>query len=385
MSVSGESVKKARVALVLKGDPSQPGSWSGVPASLASGLRSIGCEVVPVDAEIPRGGRIAKTLGIDWAEMAASRAFAAASGFVTGRRLGAAGALDGIVMMGSGYLLDGRAPFVTFDDMTVAQAIRQGGPEYQVLSESAAARWQARQKRAYRDARGCCAASNWAAESIRGEYGIPGSKVHVVGFGHNVEMEKPKRDWEVPRFLWVGVDWERKRGAAVVEAFGRLRELHPRATLDLVGAHPEVDADGVTGHGRLALGSEQGQREYADLLRRSTCFVMPSTYEPLGIAYIDAATAGMAAIGTTSGGAADAVGDGGTVVDPFDSEALLAAMLELCDPETASRLGDRARAHSDLYTWRAVAERVLRALAPAGVEADALAPFIGSSTAGRDG
>lgn len=332
--------------------------------------------MVPVDAEVPHGGRISRTLGLSWAQAQASRAFAAANSHFARRRLRAAAPLDGVVMMGSGYSLPTEPPYVTFDDMTVTQATRQGDPGYETLGDSAAKRWRAVQRRSYENARACCVAANWAADSVRDDYGVPESKIHVVGFGHNVEMDKPRRDWSVPRFLWVGVNWERKRGAAVVEALARVRETHPEATLDLVGNHPEVDAPGVTGHGRLALGSEQGQREYHDLLRRCTCFVMPSTYEPLGIAYIDAATAGMPAIGTTSGGAADAVGDGGRVVDPFDQEALVAAMLELSDPATAQALGDRARAHSDLYTWRAVAERIVRALAPEGVDLDGLAPFV---------
>jgi hypothetical protein len=51
-------------------------------------------------------------------------------------------------------------------------------------------------------------------------------------------------------------------------------------------------------------------------------------------------------------------------------------MLELCDPATANALGDRARTRADLYTWRAVAERILRALAPPGVDLAELAPDI---------
>ena len=103
---------------------------------------------------------------------------------------------------------------------------------------------------------------------------------------------------------------------------------------------------------------------------------MPSSFEPLGIAYIDASTAGIPSIGTTSGGAIDAIADTGRAVDPSDQPGLVNAMLELCDPDLARELGDRARLRSDLYTWQAVAERVLRAIEPEGVEVDRLAEFI---------
>jgi glycosyltransferase involved in cell wall biosynthesis len=112
------------------------------------------------------------------------------------------------------------------------------------------------------------------------------------------------------------------------------------------------------------------------MLERATCFLMPSAYEPFGIAYLDAGAAGVPSIGTTVGGAPDAVGPGGLLVDPGDQAALVTAMLELADPETARQLGALAASHSALFTWRAVAERVLRVLRPAGLDADSLSPAL---------
>jgi Glycosyl transferases group 1 len=375
MPIHGQGIVP-RIALTMQGDPTDAATWSGVPASLASGLEAAGCAVAPVRAEFPGAGRVARLLGMDWAEQATSRAFAAACGAAGDRRLVRAGELDGVVMLGSGYALSTAVPTVSFDDMTVALARRQGAPPYDGLDEAGARRWQARQRRIYERARGCCATSTWAADSIREDYGIPASKVHVVGVGHNVDPGRAERDWSAPRFLFVGADWERKRGDAVVAAFAAVRRRHPEATLDLVGGHPEVDAEGVAGHGRLPLNSEDGRRRYGELLRRATCFLMPSTYEPFGIAYVDAASSGIASVGTTVGGAADAIGDGGRLVDPADEGALREAMLELSNPETARRLGERAYERSKLLTWRAVAERLLRALRPAGLDLDRLAPYL---------
>lgn len=377
--MSGELVDepRARIALVLKGDPRDPRSWSGVPSKLATGLEEIGCEVVPIDAEVPRARTIRHRLGMSWADQEASPAFAAFSGLVARGKLAGAGGVEGVVALDSGYAIGGRAPVVTFDDMTVAQAMRQDDdPVYQGLGKRAAARWRARQQRIYARSRACCTAARWAADSIREDYDVPAEKVHVVGFGHNVEMEAPERDWSVPRFLFVGGDWRRKRGAAIVQAFQALRETHPEATLDLVGGHPPIEAPGINGHGKLPLGSESGERIYYQLLRKSTCFVMPSSFEPLGIAYLDAATAGIPSIATTSGGARDAIDESGLLVDPGDDAGLLWAMTELCDPERAHAMGARARRHSERYSWRAVAERVLRAFELPAIENDRLAPFI---------
>lgn len=365
-----------RIALTQQGDPGDPASWSGVPARLMRGLERAGCEVAPVAAE-PRGAdRVARLLRMSWADQAASRSFAAVFGLTARVGLARAGRLDGIVMIDSGYSLPHGAPYVTFDDMTVAQAVAQGEPPYGELSPRAVSRWRDRQRRIFEAARACCVSSAWAGRSVRDDYGMPEGKIHVVGVGRNIEVPLAAREWSTPRFLFVGVDWQRKRGGAVVEAFGAVREKFPSATLDLVGRHPEMDVPGVRGHGILSLGSEEGQRRYRALLAQATCFLMPSTHEPFGIAYVDAGAAGLPSIGTTVGGAPEAIGAGGRVVDPADPSALRDAMVELADPDTAQRLGALAREHASRLTWDAVAERLLRALSPPGLALDRLAGFL---------
>jgi glycosyltransferase involved in cell wall biosynthesis len=345
---------------------------------MAAGLSDAGCEVVRIDARFPGAGGIARRLKMSWAAQSASRIFAAASSVAASRALGASGEFDGAVTIGSGYTLSTEVPVVSFDDMTVAQAVGRGDPVYSSLSERAVGRWRERQRRNYERSRACCVASRWAGRSVHDDYGIPAAKVCVVGVGYRAERALIERDWSTPRFLWVGFDWERKHGPLVLEAFAALRRHHPDATLDLVGGHPRVDAAGVTPHGPLPLDSAEGQRRYRALIRRSTCFVMPSAYEPLGIAYLDAGASGMPCIGTTVGGAEDAVDVAGVVVEPGNLAELVAAMTRFADPDTARKLGKRAYERSALYTWRAVGERVLRALRPAGVDVERLSGFLDS-------
>jgi glycosyltransferase involved in cell wall biosynthesis len=209
----------------------------------------------------------------------------------------------------------------------------------------------------YRRAAVACPITRFVADAIEHDFGVLPERVQVVGIGRNHEPEAPERDWSRPRFLFVGGEWERKRGAAVVESFRDVRERHPQATLDLVSAHPpDVGGDGVRAHGSIT-----GAR-VTQLFSQATCFVMPSRAEPVGIVYVEAGAAGTPSIGTTVGGAPELIGPGGVVVDPADREALTAAMLELAEPETARRLGALAYEHSRWFTWRATAERILEAL-----------------------
>ena len=230
--------------------------------------------------------------------------------------------------------------------------------------------------RLHRHAYSRCFLSSWAVDAMVEADGFPRESTHVVGCGRNADIAPPPdRDWSSPRFLFVGNDWERKNGEGILHAFKQLRVACPAAKLDVVGGHPPIDMEGVTTHGRIDVHEREGKARLEHLFGRATCFVMPSWIEPLGIVYVEAAAAGIASIGTAVGGTATAIGDAGIRVDPADPTALVEAMTCLAEPDRARTLGQRALARSEQFTWRKVAERLVRAsgLAPEGLE---LAEFL---------
>src|SRR5918992_2359761 len=370
-----------RVAIVYPGDSRRADTRSGTPHGLARGLEAAGARVEHVSAEpSPAAFALAKNLlafgnlrrasgNGPTARLRAARAVAITSPRMSSfqtrtarRRLHAAGELDGVIQVGTGYLLAPVAPIATHDDMTVAQALEHGYPQWRALTARAAQARLDLQRRAYEAAAACCVTSRWAAESGVNDYDIPREKVHVVGVGRNHSPEPLERDWDTPRFLFVGKDWERKNGPAVLRAFERLRRDVPEARLELVGGHPPVHAENVTGHGMLRVSDKADRNRLDRLFGASTCFVMPSWHEPFGIVFAEASAAGMPSIGTTAGGCAELIEPIGRVVHPADDDALVAAMLELADPDTARQLGAAARERAELFTWEAVGERMLRAL-----------------------
>jgi len=254
----------------------------------------------------------------------------------------------------------------------VVQNFRVGEPYIRQATSHGLRTWIARERRAYHAASACCVASRWVRDSMVADYGVPDQKIHVVGLGRNHDPRPADRSWDDPHFLFVGRDWERKNGPRVLEAFARLKAEVPEARLDLVGGHPRVTQDGVTGHGALRLNVGADRLKLARLFERATCFVMPSHWEAFGIVYLEAGAAGVPSIGTTVGGAADAIGDGGILVDPTSTGQLLDAMRTLADGLTAARYGSRALARAPDYTWRAVAGRVTQALGLLPADSDAL-------------
>jgi len=238
----------------------------------------------------------------------------------------------------------------TFDDMTVLQSPFLEGPGKR--------RWAERQKRIYDDASVCLVTSPWAADSVIHDYGIPESKVAVVGFGSNVTCEPVPKDWERPRLLWVGVDWHRKGGDILLEAFSKA--AIPGARLDLVGHHPAVDVPNVRGHGVV-----RNTQRLRALFEQATLFVLPSRFEPYGIVFIEAASAGTPVLGTDTGGARYSVGPSGETVPPNDVDALVHAIRRMTDPQIAGSYVLPAIAHARQHTWDAVALRVIEAVTSA--------------------
>ncbi len=352
-----------RVALVFEGLKPAEEAFSGTPWGLGQGLSELGHDAVFVRAAAPRtverayrrvAGRLPAAMLLD-PELARARTA------VTGRRLRRAGRIDAVIQLATGFLLPTHPRLATYEDMTVVQAVRND-PAYGMIPQRSREAWIARQRACYAAAAACLTLSSWTAESIVRDYGIPESRVSVVGGGRNVDPRPAEREWLPPRYLFVGLDWQRKNGDGLLRAFARLRERIPEARLTLVGTYPPVEAPGVTVRGRLSVRVPSERRALEGLFEGATCFVMPAHVEPFGLVYQEAGAAGIPSIGTTVGGASDAVGDGGLCVDPSDDEALLEAMLHFADPAIAKAVGRRAAARRGQTTWRALAARVSDAL-----------------------
>jgi glycosyltransferase involved in cell wall biosynthesis len=337
------------------------------------GLQEAGWPAAPVHAALPR--RVAERLrAAGRIYSPAARAWRSASAAIDLARSRPAACIQD----GCEYRLATRVPFVTLEDQTMTEARRRAAdwPWLRGQSERDLEGFVTAQQATYARARACCFMSHWAAASMLEDHAIPADKVHVVGVGRNHDPAPAPRDWERPAFLFLAVDWRRKNGDLVVRAFEAVRDAAPRAELHLVGRHPRLDGPGVVGHGVLSLRRPEERARAAALLSASTCLVLPSRVEPSASAYAEALAAGIPSVYTTVGGAATIVGDAGIGVDPDDERGLAAAMLALADPDRARQLGARALARAPLFTWRAVAERLLRALSPSELRPDGLAEFL---------
>lgn len=212
--------------------------------------------------------------------------------------------------------------------------------------------------------------SQYLRQSFISDYHVPAHRVFCVGTGFNVSgapsADTPK-DYSIPRILFVGVEFERKGGPELLQAFDRVRQRIPNAELDIVGPHKLINLPaGVVFHGHL-LKSDPAQREKLEsLYRNASLFVLPSRYEPFGIAPLEAMLHRIPCIATDAWAFRETIlpGVNGDLVAKGNVEDLADKMIRLLrDADALAAMGKRGR---ELvlrdHTWHAVAGRFTQAL-----------------------
>lgn len=160
-----------------------------------------------------------------------------------------------------------------------------------------------------------------------------------------------------PLILHVARLVEKKGTAFLLEAFARISNRHPDASVVIIGAGPlraelagRAEALGI-GNRVLWLGARPHE-EVRTWLRRATVFCLPSCTagngdaEGLGLVLVEAAATGVPVVGTRHGGIPEAVIDGetGLLVPERDAASLADALETLLASATIRRkLGDAAR------------------------------------------
>lgn len=192
-------------------------------------------------------------------------------------------------------------------------------------------------------------------------------------------------DPEKPAILALARPDERKNLEALVEIYGRSRELQDRANLVLIlGSREDIRdmsaAQRKVMHNILTLidtydlygkvsypkthRAEEVQLIYRLAAARRGVFVNPAWTEPFGLTLLEAAGSGLPVIATNDGGPRDILAncDNGLLVDPFDQKAIEDALITaLCDKAKWDHWSESGTsgAHKH-YSWGRHAERYMR-------------------------
>jgi glycosyltransferase involved in cell wall biosynthesis len=200
-------------------------------------------------------------------------------------------------------------------------------------------------------------------------------ETRVVHLGAEVvpraAAERPARAGVARSLVTVAHLVSRKRHADVLRALAVLGDRYPALRYVIIGDGPErVALAGLAA--RLGVSDRVdflGALDPEDALvraRECTLFVMPSTDEAFGVAYIEAMAAGLPAIGCRGEPGPEeiaAAGDGFVLVPPGDIERLTQRIDELLsDPHRLREAGQRARQSvAASFTWERCGVQTLAA------------------------
>ncbi|WP_299034106.1 glycosyltransferase family 4 protein [uncultured Pseudokineococcus sp.] len=259
------------------------------------------------------------------------------------------------------------APTLLYVDCTHRQSA-EGWAPWNPLAGADLEAWYARERAAYRGAEHLFAFSRATRTSLVEDYGVDPARVSVVGAGVNAhELPAPAArrapGSRGPVLLFIGNDFERKGGHLLLQAFERVREVHPGARLQLVGTRPShLDVP----PGVEVLGRVHERAVVHRLYEEADLFVLPSLFDPFPLVLIEAMAHGLPVVTSDSCGIPDMLTDGveGRIGPRGDVDALTDALVRtLADPAAAAAAGraGRRRVVEEL-TWDRVVERMAPAL-----------------------
>ena len=314
-----------RIAFVTIADPADPYAWSGINYTLSRLLTRMGNEVLPigplrslrvplgraraaVSRFLPPGGRSRYLWTLDPGLL---QAYARQ----VERRLRDLGA-DLVFSPGTQPIahLETDLPVGFWTDSPFA-AIRGYYPWYQNVSARSLRDGTDCDDRALRLARVACYSSRWAARAAVEGHGADPDRVHVLPFGANLDRatdpdELPAlaaRRLAAPwRFLFVGVEWERKGGDLALAVVRELNERGYPSELVVAGCEPPARLgplpDFVRVEGFISQHTPEGRARLADLFDGALFYLMPSTAEAYGIVFCEANAHGVPCLSTDTGG-----------------------------------------------------------------------------------
>jgi glycosyltransferase involved in cell wall biosynthesis len=219
--------------------------------------------------------------------------------------------------------------------------------------------WIDLERETYNRARHIFVMSEHVRRSLVDQYGCDPQRTAAVGGGSNVDptpVPLQNDEYRNQTIVFVGVDWERKGGPTLIEAFQRVRTRFPNARLVIIGTSPVVREPGIEILGRVP------REEVKARLARASIFCMPTRIEPFGVAVVEAFFHELPVVATNIGAMPGLVCDGenGRLVPPDDPQALAEALIELLsDPEKCRRFGQAGRELvSKRYSWEIAVERI---------------------------
>jgi glycosyltransferase involved in cell wall biosynthesis len=241
--------------------------------------------------------------------------------------------------------------------------------------------------------------SDYVVNNIRAAFPEHAERCSTVFNGVDVDRVTPNngraKDRRRPRIIYIGRVSPEKGLHVLLEAFGRVLDRIPEASLEIVGGEYIVPLEFIVGvsnepmvralsrfYGGSYLDSLRGQvkgklegrvsflghiprADMIEHLRQADLFVQPSiASEMFGMATAEAMAAGIPVVATRLCGLPEVVADGetGVLIQPDDAGVMAESMIRLLgDVELSERMGKAGRARAErMFSWESTAKSLDR-------------------------
>ncbi len=231
-----------------------------------------------------------------------------------------------------------------------------------------------------RQSRAVVASSESTRQDLVGFYGLPLDRVVVAPCGYDPGRFSPGHPEDgpgrEPYALYVGNIMPHKNLLRLLEAFARAPRRLSRLVIRGSGRSRHVRAMRAR-IAALGLESRIDWRPYATaeelpgLYREARMLVLPSLAEGFGLPALEALACGAPVITSNTSSLPEVVGDAALLVDPYDVEALAAAMARVFEDDIlVKELRERGLARAAEFSWERTGRTVQAVLR--GVRAAAL-------------
>ncbi len=200
----------------------------------------------------------------------------------------------------------------------------------------------------------------WLKRYLVNTMGIKKEKIHCVGAGYDVDIKKydpSKRQGN--KLLFVGIDFERKAGPLVIEAFKILKKKY-QSNVQLYIVGPKFFTKKDSFEGIHYVGNVPGDK-LPFYYNMCDAFCMPSYLEPFGKVYIEALAYGLPVVARNRFAAPDFIinGKNGFLIENDDAEILAEKMYEAINNTAIKEYVMKDMPYiRDYYSWDSVADRI---------------------------
>lgn len=378
---TSEKSHQMRIILATPDFPPWDGGVSRVAAALARGLTDLGAEVIVLAAKQSPGERSADlNLPFEVFRAGLPKAKALKPVFAWAHLFSLVASVRPHLIFATSWQPFGLAAALL--PRGTDCAIQVHGSEI-VSRKFSSGRWRWLMGFAFNRAEGAIAVSNYA-KGLLEDVGVDPARIAVIENGVSPERFSGEREEGLARrygvsgkkvLITVTRLVKRKGIDDVIRSLPGLLVREPDAIFLVGGKGPEEErlkglAQELGVADRVVFAGFVEEEELAAFYRLGDVFVLPSKVdedagevEGFGISFLEAAAAGLPAVGGRSGGVAEAVvhEETGLLVKPGESGALADALAKLLSDEGLRRtMGRAARARvEESFTWEKISARYL--------------------------